>query len=189
MKCANESIRECGDSRWQAHFYYKNGDRWKVDPRSFEATSKRAARRRVDEIKEGLERAAQAEGSEGRASLSEKDMTAEGFLRRLVGGLDGLVSFGQMERTTANGYRASAEPASGAPRGQEGRRATGEMILDWQDRLPHLCGSRHPRSQEDGAPGTQGEGLPALDAVGLTEGGRNVEGKLKSPTYCVKTHI
>lgn len=120
MKCANESIRECGDGRWQAHFYYRNGDRWKVDPRSFEATSKRAARRRVDEIKEGLERAAQAEGSEGRASLSEEDMTTEGFLRRLV---DGLVSFGQMERTTANGYRASAEPASGAPRGQEGRRA------------------------------------------------------------------
>ena len=73
----------------------------------------------MDEIKEELERAAQVEGSEGRASLSEEDMTTEGFLRRLVGGL---VSFGQMERTTANGYRASAEPASGAPRGQEGRR-------------------------------------------------------------------
>ena len=27
MKCANESIRECGDGRWQAHFYYKNEDR------------------------------------------------------------------------------------------------------------------------------------------------------------------
>ena len=186
MKCANESIRERGDGRWQAHFYYKNGDRWKVDPRSFEATSKRAARRRVDEIKEGLERAAQAEGSEGRASLSEEDMTTEGFLRRLVGGL---VSFGQMERTTAAGYRASAEPASGHLAGKRVDELTGEMILDWQDRLPHLCGSRHPRSQEGGAPGTQGEGLPALDAVGLTEGGRNVEGKLKSPTYCVKTHI
>ena len=66
---------------------------------------------------------------------------------------------------------------------------TGEMILDWQDRFPHLCGSRHPRSQEDSTSETQGEGLPALDAVGPTEGDRNVEGKLKSPTYCVKTHI
>ena len=73
--------------------------------------------------------------------------------------------------------------------GKKADELTGEMILDWQDRLPHLCGSRHPRSQEDGAPGTQGKGPPALDAVGLTEGDRNVEGKLKSPTYCVKTHI
>ena len=189
MKCANESIRECGDGRWQVRFYYKNGDRWKVDPHSFKAISKRAARRRVDEIKEGLERAAQAEGSEERASLSEKDMTTEGFLCRLVGGLGGLVGFGQMERNTEAGYCASAEPASGHLAGKRVDELNGEMILDWQDRLSHLCGSRHPRSQEDGAPGTQGEGLPALDAVGLTEGGQNVEGKLKLPTYCVKTHI
>lgn len=132
MKYTNASIRERGDGRWQARFYYKDGDRWKEVSRSFKASSKRAAKRRADEIKDELERAAQAEGSPGLAPLPEEDMTVEGFLRRFV---DNLESSGQIERTTAAGYRASAEHASRHLAGKRIDEITGEMILDWQDKL------------------------------------------------------
>lgn len=57
MKYTNASIRERGDGRWQARFYYKDRDKWKELSRSFKATSRRAARKRANEIKEELERA------------------------------------------------------------------------------------------------------------------------------------
>lgn len=132
MKYTNASIRERGDGRWQARFYYKDGDKWKELSRSFKATSKRAARKRANEIKEELERAAQAADSPGLAPLPEEDMTVEGFLRRFV---DGLESSGQIEKTTAAGYRASAEHASRHLAGRRIDELTGEMILDWQDKL------------------------------------------------------
>ena len=132
MKYTNASIRERGDGRWQARFYYKDGDRWKEVSRSFKASSKRAAKRRADEIKDELERAAQAEGSPGLTPLPEEDMTVGGFLRRFV---DNLESSGQIERTTAAGYRASAEHASRYLAGKRIDEITGEMILDWQDKL------------------------------------------------------
>lgn len=55
-------------------------------------------------------------------------MTVEGFLRRFV---DGLESSGQIEKTTAAGYRASAEHASRHLAGRRIDELTGEMILDW----------------------------------------------------------
>lgn len=120
MKYTNASIRERGDGRWQARFYYKDGDRWKEVSRSFKASSKRAAKRRADEIKDELERAAQAEGSPGLTPLPEEDMTVGGFLRRFV---DNLESSGQIERTTAAGYRASAEHAAGTSRARGSTRS------------------------------------------------------------------
>lgn len=132
MKYSNASIRERGDGRWQARFYFKDGDSWKEVSRSFKATSRRAAKKRADEIKEQLERAAAAEGSEGLAKLPEEDMTVEGFLRRFV---DNLENSGQIERTTAAGYRASAEHASRYLADKRIDELTGEMILDWQDKL------------------------------------------------------
>lgn len=137
MKYTNASIRERGDGRWQARFYYKDGDKWKELSRSFKATSRRAAKKRADEIKEGLERAAQAADSPGLAPLPEEDMTVEGFLRRFV---DGLESSGQIEKTTAAGYRASAEHASRHLAGRRIDELTGEMILDWQDKLLNVDG-------------------------------------------------
>lgn len=58
MRYSNASIRERGDGRWQARFYYKDGGKWKEVSRSFKATSRRAARKRADEIREELEHAA-----------------------------------------------------------------------------------------------------------------------------------
>lgn len=132
MRYSNASIRERGDGRWQARFYYKDGDKWKEVSRSFKATSRRAAKKRADEIKEELEHAAQAADSPGLAPLPEEDMTVEGFLRRFV---DGLESSGQIEKTTAADYRASAEHASRHLAGRRIDELTGEMILDWQDKL------------------------------------------------------
>jgi hypothetical protein len=132
MRYSNASIRERGDGRWQARFYYKDGDKWKEVSRSFKATSRRAAKKRADKIKEELEHAAQAADSPGLAPLPEEDMTVEGFLRRFV---DGLESSGQIEKTTAAGYRASAEHASRHLAGRRIDELTGEMILDWQDKL------------------------------------------------------
>ena len=132
MRYSNASIRERGDGRWQARFYYKDGDKWKEVSRSFKATSRRAAKKRADEIKEELEHAAQAADSPGLAPLPEEDMTVEGFLRRFV---DGLESSGQIEKTTAAGYRASAEHASRHLAGRRIDELTGEIILDWQDKL------------------------------------------------------
>ena len=132
MRYSNASIRERGDKRWQARFYYKDGDKWKEVSRSFKATSRRAAKKRADEIKEELEHAAQAADSPGLAPLPEEDMTVEGFLRRFV---DGLESSGQIEKTTAAGHRASAEHASRHLAGRRIDELTGEMILDWQDKL------------------------------------------------------
>ncbi len=59
-------------------------------------------------------------------------MTVEGFLRRFV---DGLESSGQIERTTATGYRASAEHASRHLSDKRIDKLAGEMILNWQDKL------------------------------------------------------
>ena len=132
MRYSNASIRERGDGRWQARFYYKDGDKWKEVSRSFKATSRRAAKKRADEIKEELEHAAQAADSPGLAPLPEEDMTVEGFLRRFV---DGLESSGQIEKTTAAGHRASAEHASRHLAGRRIDELTGEIILDWQDKL------------------------------------------------------
>ena len=49
--------------------------------------------------------------------------------------MDGLESSGQIEKTTAAGHRASAEHASRHLAGRRIDELTGEIILDWQDKL------------------------------------------------------
>ena len=83
-KYSNPALRERGDGRWQARFYYKEGDNWKELSRSFKATSKRAARKRAAEIAEELEEEARRAELGGVIELDEDEMLVENFLERFI---------------------------------------------------------------------------------------------------------
>ena len=133
----NPSLRERGNGRWQARFYYKDGDKWKEVSRSFKATSKRAARKRADEIKAELEEETKRDELGPMADLGEDDLLVENFLDRFVSGLEGS---GKIERTTAAGYRASVEHICRHFLGVRMDKVTGEMVLDMQDKLLNVDG-------------------------------------------------
>ncbi|MBQ9006552.1 MAG: site-specific integrase [Atopobiaceae bacterium] len=136
-KYSNPALRERGDGRWQARFYYKEGDNWKELSRSFKATSKRAARKRAAEIAEELEEEARRAELGGVIELDEDEMLVENFLERFISNLEGS---GQIEHTTAAGYRASAQHACRYLLGTRMDEITAEMILDMQDGLLNVDG-------------------------------------------------
>ena len=105
MKYSNPSVRDRGGGHWQARFRYKEGDKWRTLSRNFEATSKRDANKKAAQLHRQLEEEAELAKFRVLLVMDEDEAVLERFLEKYISGIEGS---GQIERTTAAGYRSSA---------------------------------------------------------------------------------
>ena len=105
MKYSNPSVRDRGGGHWQARFRYREGGKWKTLSRNFEATSKRDATKKATQLHRRLEEEAERAKLRVLLVMDEDEAVLERFLEKYISGIEGS---GQIERTTAAGYRSSA---------------------------------------------------------------------------------
>ena len=105
MKYSNPSVRDRGGGHWQARFRYKEGDKWRTLSRNLEATSKRDANKKATQLHRQLEEEAERAKLRVLLVMDEDEAVLERFLEKYISGIEGS---GQIERTTAAGYRSSA---------------------------------------------------------------------------------
>ena len=132
MKYSNPSVRERGDGRWQVRFRYKDGDKWKTLSRNVEATSRRDATKKATQLHRRLEEEAEREVLREVVGLDEDEALVDKFLERYIAGIE---RSGQIERTTAAGYRSSAAHICRYITGIRIDQITGDMIIEMQDKL------------------------------------------------------
>ena len=98
-------MRDRGGGHWQARFRYKEGDKWRTLSRNLEATSKRDANKKATQLHRQLEEEAERAKLRVLLVMDEDEAVLERFLEKYISGIEGS---GQIERTTAAGYRSSA---------------------------------------------------------------------------------
>ena len=92
-------------SRWKDAAYEAHEVKWRTLSRNLEATSKRDANKKATQLHRQLEEEAECAKLRVLLVMDEDEAVLERFLEKYISGIEGS---GQIERTTAAGYRSSA---------------------------------------------------------------------------------